>query len=87
MRKIILLTTLGLTVACVGTAFADETRGRRDHNERPGHSRTHDETAEHANCPVHAAHRSKNAERRVGDNDSHHDRQTPATSTRASKRM
>jgi hypothetical protein len=87
MRTTILLTTLGLTIGFAGTAFADDSRGRRDHNERAGQGRSHDETTERANRPGHGTRHIESTERRAGHNESSHSRQAPTATTRGSKRM
>jgi hypothetical protein len=47
MRRTIILTAAGLTLALTGVAIASDPSGERRHSERGESSRSHDERSEH----------------------------------------
>lgn len=76
MKKIVILSAVGLTLA--GAALASDDRSERRHyGERGEHSRSHDESTEHANRRVkrrhHDEHGSHHRDRQHDDDQGNRD--------------
>lgn len=86
MRKNIILSAAGLTLALIGAAVASDHSGGRRHSERSDHSRSHDERAEPGARQGNRRHHDERREQKSREHDHNGDRDHDRSKSQSDRR-